>query len=219
MRTITVQGVGSVRVKPDWIQISLSLEAGDMEYHRAVEQAGARIALLQKAVREAGFAQSDLKTTGFQVNTRYENQRDSKGTYRSVFAGFLCTYQLKLSFDFHTERLARVLGLLSASGAEPEIRIAFTVKEPAAVEEELLASAAENARRKAEVLCRAAGEKLGKLVQVDYHWGEDAFESPTRWGVDKEAAPMLASRAALPELEPEDIHASDTVTFRWEIRD
>ena len=145
-RTITVKGVGSVSAKPDYITLTLSITEKDMDYEKALEGAARRIAQLEGAAEEAGFEKGALKTLHFNVSTQYEGVRDKDGNYQNVFAGYACLYRLKLAFGLDSKRLAAVLTAVAASGAEPELNISFTVKEPARVSEALLASAAANAR-------------------------------------------------------------------------
>lgn len=218
-KTITVKGVGSVSVKPDHIILTLSITEKDMDYEAAMEGAAKRISKLEAAAMAAGFEKGALKTLSFNVDTRYESVRDSDGNYQSVFAGYACSYRLKLAFDLDNERLAAVLTAVAASGAEPELGIAFTVKDPAKVDEELLASAAANAREKAQVLCAASGVGLGELLSIDYDWDELRIVSKTRYEVADAAMPMMAAgKRSVPEIEPDDIDLHDTAAFVWEIR-
>ena len=98
--------------------------------------------------------------------------RIGKGNYKREFAGYACSYRLKLAFDFDSKQLAKVISAIADCGAQPELSIAFTVKNPARVSEELLINATENARAKAEILCKASGSTLGQLLNIDYNWGE-----------------------------------------------
>ena len=141
MRTITVKGVGSVSAKPDYITLSMAVESTDKEYDIALQKASQRIALLQAVASQNRFEDGSLKTTDFHVTTEYENVKDRNGNYRREFAGYRCTYQLKLSFELDGLRLAQTLSSISASGAKPELSIAFTVKDPSKVSRELLESA------------------------------------------------------------------------------
>ena len=102
--------------------------------------------------------------------------------------------------------------------AEPEISIRFTVKDPSAVNEELLRSAAENAKKKAELLCSASGVKLGDLVNIDYNWGELSIYSRTNYEMDMDCMKACAVDSYSLDIEPDDIDATDTVTFVWEIQ-
>lgn len=216
-RTITVRGIGTTSVKPDYIAVTLNIVSKNMEYTMSVENANKRIKMLQNAVVSSGFAKEDLKTLSFNVRTNYEGETDEKGRYRNVFAGYVCRYSLKLSFDMDTKRLAQTLTAISDSGANAEFSIKFTVKNPERVSAELLRSATENARQKAEVLCAASGAKLGTLLKIDYDWTDVNVYSASVYDNNMERERGVTAMGAVPEFEPEDIRSSDSATFIWEI--
>lgn len=218
-RTITVRGVGSVSVKPDYITLSMTIDSQDKSYDRATEEAARRIDILQDATVSVGYKKDALKTASFNVETRYENVKDRQGNYKREFSGYACIYRLKLSFDFDSKQLARVISVIADSGAKPELSIAFTVKSPAKVNEELLISAVENTKAKEEILCKASGNKLGELLSIDYNWGELNIVSRTTYEMEDCIPPMMAmSKCAAPEIEPDNIEVSDTVAFVWETK-
>lgn len=219
MRTIVVTGTGSVSAAPDYITLYLTVEGTNADYDLAVELSAQKITALQAAIARADFKKKDLKTTGFNVDTRYENERTPEDLYRQVFAGYVCTYQLKLSFDYDAARLSRVLRAISESASLPEISVSFTVKEPAAIKKELLVSAAENAREKAEILCQASGVRLGKLQSIDYHRTDSSISSPTRCMSARDSMTAMGKCMQSIEMEPEDIALNDTASFVWEIED
>jgi len=111
--------------------------------------------------------------------------------------------------------LSSVIEHVSNSLAEPKLSISFTIKDADTIQDELLASAAANARHRAELLAKGAGATLGDLLQIDYTWGELHLYSPTRLTLHDE---VLFSEAAMPELEPDEIDLSDSATFVWAIR-
>ena len=126
---------------------------------------------------------------------------------------------MKLAFDFDSKQLAKVISAIADCGAQPELSIAFTVKNPARVSEELLINATENARAKAEILCKASGSTLGQLLNIDYNWGELNVFSRTSYDVEDCIQPLMAmSKCAAPEIGPVDIDVTDTVAFTWEIQ-
>lgn len=134
----------------------------------------------------------------------------------SVFLTDTLSHNLKVEFDFDTERLSKVLSALGSCLAHPQLSIAFTVQDTSAVNEEMLRSAAANARRKAEILCDAAGKRLGELLSIDYNWGELNICSRTSYEIAEDC--MYAMSAAKEyAIEPDDIDVSDSVTFVWEI--
>lgn len=211
-KTITVNGVGTANNKPDYIVITMNLTSNRKSYEEAVNEANRRIELLQSALLKIGFANDDLKTQDFSVNSEYDNVQEN-GQYKRVFAGYSCVYHLKLSFDFSAKNLAKTLGVIVGSGADVEFSIAFTVKDPDKISEQLLTSAAINARQKAEILCRASDKELGELVSINYDLSEVNVLSPSNYRIMRAAVPL----AAVPEFTPEDIRSSANVSFVWKI--
>lgn len=215
-RTIAVTGTGKASTPPDTVWLSMTLEAQNLVYAGAVQTAETQLSALTSALAAAGFDPADLKTTNFHVRTDYRSEQDEKGNYRNVFNGFVCSHALKLSFDFDTARLATALGTITACLAEPRLEVAFTIKNADAFAEELLRLAAQNARQQAEILCEAAGERLGQLLNVDYTSKKAQFASSTRYAMEdsclRGAAPMMAKAI---NINPDDIEAADSATFIW----
>lgn len=215
-KTIRITGVGTATAKPDRVVLTLSLTTLDPDYATAMTQAAEKIDQLTACLVQVGFEKDVVKTTAFHVDTDYDTEKDRYGNYHRVFNGYEVQHQLTVAFDFDTQRLSAALGAVATCVTQPELTIAFTVKDTAAVNEQLLTSAAHNARRKAEVLCAASGATLGNLVRVDYSWGELDIYSHTEYTM---AAKCMAEPDGAPcfDIQPEDIHTSDSVTFEWEL--
>ncbi len=217
-RTITVKGMGNVKTAPDYVVVSMSLDAQGMEYEETMEQAAHQIDYLNTSLEAVGFEKKSVKTTNFNVRTAYESVKDKNGNYKSVFNGYVCSHRLKVEFDFDTKRLAQTLSAISKCLAKPELSIAFTVKDPSAINKELLKSATINAREKAVVLCEASNVELGDLLTIDYNWGELNIVSRTDYMLEERVMSMPMKAMADMDIEPDDIDVSDTATFVWEIK-
>ena len=213
-RTITVKGVGTAKTKPDRVVLNMNIETKDREYEAAIRAANEQIADLNAALEAVGYEKGALKTMDFNVHMNYEDERDDRGMYRSVFAGYMCFHSLKLEFDFTNENLSKSLSAIAACSAKPQFSLSFTVKDPASIKSKLLESAAANARQKAEILCAASGVSLGELINIDYNWGDVNVFSPTNlMRAKNESAAFGASFDA--QLSPDDIRSTDSVTFTW----
>ena len=213
-RTVTVKGVGRAVAKPDFIVISMALDSLDMDYGRAVDTAGEKIEALREGLFAVGFERDCLKTTDFAVDTEYESKRDSDGSYNSIFRGYRVRHSLKLSFDLEKKMLSQAIFAIAGSSSKPKFSISFTVKDASRINEELLRTAATNARKKAQILADASGVKLGEIVNIIYDWMEiDAF-SRTRYDIT--GAPTQKCEKAI-DFEPDDIDVSDSATFVWSI--
>lgn len=217
-RTITIKGVGRMSLKPDQTVVSLTLKTVNTVYDKAMDEAAKQLEQLRNAITGIGFAKDDLKTTGFDVGTEYESERDKNGNYTRRFVGYRVTHQLKLEFDFDSGRLSKVLGAIAVCIAEPELNIQFTVKDREAVNAVLLESACSNAKAKAKILTKASGVTLGELVSVDYSWGELHLYSPTRYEMETDCLMKISAAPTAMDIEPDDIDISDSVTFVWEIK-
>lgn len=215
-RTITVKGIGEVSTRPDYVTLSMKLKAKDKEYDKAMDIAADQLSALNESLVSIGFERDAVKTTNFDVDTEYDRYKDQQGDYQYIFSGFVCSHKLKLSFDFDMKRLPQALSAIANCMAEPELRVAFTVKDPTAVNEALLREATKNARKKAEILCEASNVKLGQLLIIDYNWGELNIVSDTQFDMGNRCYSDLMTSKSM-DIEPEDINVSDTAAFVWEI--
>jgi uncharacterized protein YggE len=215
-KTITVKGIGKVSAKPDSIVLSMALSGKDTEYEKTMELAAKQLDALRSAVVSADFERDALKTVNFGIEPCFENEKDRSGNYKRRFTGYEFSYGLKLEFDFDMAKMAAVLSALAKCIAEPEFSVKFTVKDKDAVNTKLLKNAAENAKRKAEILCAASGVKLGNLITIDYNWSELNLYSSTQY--EMADCCLAEAPSASIDMEPDDIDVSDTVTFVWELQ-
>lgn len=211
---IHIRGIGQVAQVPDLVVLSLTLSAQNSEYAAAMKIGSQQVEMLREAIVEAGFKADDLKTINFNVRAVYENEETKDAgskRYRQVFAAFECRHDLKLTFDFDNDKLNRALDTIAASLSQPKISIAFTVKDTDALNDKILKSAAKDARRKAKILCAASGVKLGKLLDINYSWDASRIQETIVCG---ECAPVDKNSF---DMQPEELIASDSVDFLWEI--
>jgi len=217
MRTITVKGMGSVMVKPDQVEISITINATDREYSAAMRTVTGRTDAVISALEGIGFGKDSLRMGGFKVDTDYKVGHDDDGRYSRVLIGYTCLNRLKLTFDLDKALLTRTLSAVSAANAEPGLNVRFTVKDSAAVSDQLTENAVKNARGKAETLCAASGVRLGSLVSIDYNWDELTLYSAANYEMDDCIAYESAGSSRLSDIDPDTIKLKDTVTCVWEI--
>lgn len=216
MRTITIKGIGKISKSPDAIVITMSLRSFNKDYSLAIDKSTANIEEINDLFQKLGFEKNSIKTTNFNVNTKYENVKDGD-SYKYVFAGYECFHDLKIQFDFNTKKLSEVLEAISKTVSQPKINIRFCVKDPTDLKNELLKSATINAKEKAITLCEASGVKLGDLMTIDYSWTDINLYSQTTYLLEDKCL-KTARMANNIEITPEDVDFSNTVTFVWEIK-
>ncbi len=217
-RTIHIKGTGTASAVPDYVTITMELQAQHREYVQAMRIGAQQVEMLREAATEAGFMAENLKTAYFSVDAEYESEEQEENgrtRYHRVFVGYVCKHTLKLSFDLDSERMEKAMTAIGDCLSKPEVSIAFTVKNKQAMRDQVLESAAQDARRKADILCKASGVTLGDLLRVEYSWGEINISHSLDLKMDccalGEASPSY-------DFHPDDIEAGDTVDFYWEIR-
>ena len=216
-RFITVKGVGKVTTAPDLLVIEMNLEVTKPEYEESMRLSAEMLEALRAAVVSAGHDGKILKTTSFNVDTKYESYRDKNDDYQSKFVGYCCKHELRIEFDLDMKLLGITLGAIAACEANPKLSIEFSVKNATAVSAELLENAIKDARLKAGILAKSAEVDLGAILRIDYNWSEHHFYSETDINIPSylrrrsDGAPMKM------DIMPEDINASDTATVVWAI--
>ena len=217
-RTIRVTGKGIIKVKPDVIRISITLQDKCSEYEEAVRKSTESKALLNKVLGEQGFDAKDVKTLHFNIEPVYENYQTKDKAWRNRLVGFEYTHRMKLEFPADNERLGKVMYALAHCPSQPEFRIQYTLSDPEAAKNELLAKAVADSNAKAKVLSAAAGVTLKELINIDYSWGEIEFTSnPLVMGTKM----MMLNESFIDgydiDIEPDDIEQEDIVTMVWSI--
>lgn len=219
MRTIRVTGKGQIKLKPDMMRITMTLEGLHREYGETLRRSSEDTEALKDVLADFGFERSDLKTLNISVDTEYESYQDHDGSYKQRFVGYRFRHMMKVEFPSDNARLGKVLYALANCRVSPEFRISYTVKDPEAAKNALLGKAISDAKEKADVLTRAGGVGLKDIQSIDYSWGEINLEyRPMQDNVlaDCSVSPRMAKSFDL-DIEPDDIELSDTVTVVWEI--
>lgn len=128
-KTIRIKGVGKASSRPDTIVIPLSLITTDLEYDKAISLASSRIDLISKALMGIGFKKESIKTTSFNVDTRYKSIKDRYNNYQSVFEGYEVSHKLKIEFDLDMKLLSKALQAIADSDVKPKLSISYITRQ------------------------------------------------------------------------------------------
>ncbi|MBO4364558.1 MAG: SIMPL domain-containing protein [Clostridia bacterium] len=216
-RTVNVTGEGRLNLPPDTVEFSLNINATDKNYDRAVEISAEKLERLAEAVKPLGFAKEDLKSSNYNIYPEYDSVRDPEtGNYSNVFKGFRVNHSVMISFRFDKNLLSDMISAIASSVSEPDLHIAFTLKNREEAAKELLRLAVENAYEKAQVLAAAAGVKIDRVVYIDAAQNRSGFYSTT--SMDNAAVGLCKmARGGSVEMAPQDVNLSETVRVIYEI--
>ena len=215
-KILKVSGRGKIRLRPDTICAEITLQGTDEVYSEALRRAEEQLKEIKTAVASAGFAEADLKTSDFRVDTKYENVRTEKGEWTQKFVGYQYTHVLKLRFSADNARLGAFVAALAACSSDPVFSFSYTVANAEEAKEWLLREAVKDFEKKALVLAQAACVELAGIREIDYSWGEKDFSVRPVQPMRLKAAEAVPAAFSL-DVTPDDIEISDTVTVTWEI--
>ncbi|MDH4036965.1 MAG: SIMPL domain-containing protein [Candidatus Krumholzibacteria bacterium] len=210
--TISVRGVGNVSVPPDRTVVSFDISTMDMDYSRSASDLNERVATLRAGLKKSGIKPEDLKTTSFSIDPHHE-WRGKDENRRQVFLGWVTRHRMKIELPIDRELLNKAFAAIASDEVKSSIEISFDVSDRDALRTKILEEATRVACRNAETMATAAGCKLGRALKIEYGWSELRI-SPLRY----ERNLMMSLEAdATPDIEPDDIDASDSVTILFEL--
>lgn len=203
--TLTVTGTGEAKASPDVAYVTVGVIT---EGRRAQEAAQANAALSQKvmaALRKLGIAEKDLQTSSFSVSPRYENRPNRE----PVITGYQVSNQVRATVR-KLNQVGDAIDSALDAGANNVQGVYFGLEARSKPESEALAQAVSEARRKADVLARAAGVRITGVAQI--HEGSGPRPVPLVEG----RMEMMSARAATP-VAPGELSVSATVTIVYSI--
>lgn len=201
---IVVSASHEVEVAPDRAHLTIAVETRGRTSQLA-SQDNARIATaVVQAVGRAGIAAAQIRTLGLSVQPEY---RYPDGGGRPTVVGYVATNRVLVE----VRDIARVGGVIDAAIAQGATNVGgptFSLANPDSARREALAVAVARARADAEVMARAAGQRLGGILEMSSH---DAMERPMF-----DRAPVMAlARGAEPAVETPV--SAGTITIRAQV--
>ena len=214
-RVIRVKGQGTVSMAPDCIEIDINLSETYSTYEKSMEAAAESLEEIREALKPLGFDKKNIKTSKFNVNSKYDSKRDKDGNYTRYFVGYEYNNKLSIEFDNDNKKLGKVLYALSKCSSAPECSIKYKMKDYSEMKEILLERSVADAKKKALIISKAVGVTLGEIINIDYSWSEINIYHDDN--VIYESMECCESSIEAIDLQADDLSTSDTVTVTWEI--
>ncbi|WP_342235195.1 SIMPL domain-containing protein [Inquilinus sp. OTU3971] len=205
--TLTMTGEGSASAAPDQATITSGVTSEGKTAREAVDANSKAMAALIDAFKKAGIQAADLQTSGFSVQPRYAAPEEGSGEAPKI-DGYEVRNQVTVRVRDLT-KLGAVLDTAVGTGANQIDGIGFGLADPAPVLDKAREAAVADAKRKAELIAKAAGVKLGRILAI----AEPGSEPGPR---PMMAAYAMEKMAAVP-VEAGESEFKARVTVTWEI--
>jgi hypothetical protein len=207
--SITVTGQGKASVVPDRFSFTLGVQTIAETVDAAVNENNRRVAAVIAALKQAGAAEKDIRTSQFQI---WPQQDYQEGRLPRILG-----YQVSNSITVRSAKMAdagKLLGVALNAGVNTSSGIQFEVSNPALGRSEALKAAVEDARAKATFLANAAGRAAGRAIIIS----EGVQAAPPMPYPMERATMAMESKVGDVPVEAGTSEVSYVITVTFELR-
>jgi uncharacterized protein YggE len=184
---LVVSGSGRVSAVPDTAHVVAGAITEAETAADALEANNAILRKVMRALRQAEIEERDVQTEAFGVWPPHHPDRE--GGRPPEITGYTVSNRLRVTVR-DLDRLGPILDTLVSQDANQVHGISFSVAEPEAIVDEARKLAVADARRKAQILARAAGVQLGALLHVEEQGGATPVPRVQRMALAESAVPV-----------------------------
>lgn len=212
-RTIRVQGVGEATTDPDRVVLGFEVTAFHKDYGQSIEILNKRTEDLRKDLGSENIGVQDIRTTRFNISPQYETQKNARRD-RRVLVGYMPSHHLRIELPTDRKNLNKLLEAVSKSTSEPVVNISFSTSDTQGFRLRAIEAAVKEARRNAEHIAAAADLKLIEILSIEYGWSEMRI-----YDYEADFAPRMMAKNMInaPDIEPEELSTSESVTVTWRV--
>ena len=169
MSKLIVQGEGKASAAPDKATVVLGVQTRDASAAIAAAENARLMNETIVALLAAGIAESEIQTSGYSLGTESQDAPVMAGEKQKA-PEFVASNTVTVNLN-NTTDVGRVLDTAVAAGSNSIQEVAFDLKDPQPQKDLALTLAIEDARRKAEIAAKAAGVKLGRVLEISEGYG------------------------------------------------
>jgi uncharacterized protein YggE len=184
--TLSVSGVGRVKVEPDVADVSIGVRVQRDRARDAEVDAAAAMTDVVAALQAQGIAEDDIQTTTLSLSPVYDYNRTPER-----LVGYEATNIVSITIR-DLETAGQVVDAATDAGATEIGSLQFRVEDQAAVEAQAREQAMLDARSKADALAEAGGVTITGVITIV------EGSAPPPMPVDFRAAAEAADEAARP---------------------
>jgi uncharacterized protein YggE len=170
LRTVTVSGTGMAEVTPDMAVVTLGVQSDAQTAKEAMTENSSQMEAVMNALRSAGVASTDIKTTSIQLYPRYDTtpvaSQPEQPTQPNRLTGFTAVNVVELKVR-NLANLGAVLDQAVTAGSNQIQGIRFDVSDPVKAVDQAREAAMRDASRKAQQLVSLANTRLGQVLTIN----------------------------------------------------
>jgi uncharacterized protein YggE len=166
---ITVGGDSIVQAQPDTAILTISVVTQGRRAIDAQQENATKTDAVMQALKAAAGSGAEIKTSGYSV----QPQRMYRENQPPTITGYEARNTVTVTLN-DLKKVGTVIDAASQAGSNDISGIAFTLREDRPARDRALVQATQEAMNKAEVIARALGRKVTRIVEVQ----EEGFIRP-----------------------------------------
>jgi uncharacterized protein YggE len=213
---ITASGRGEVAITPDRATVLVSVESRAPSAAAAAAANSQKMTAVLQALRNAGLTQGDITTSMYTVGQDPRSLRVPPGTGMPNFPiEFLARNTVRANVR-RVDDVGKAIDAALGAGATSIASVQFSSSSTEEARGNALAMAVAQAQRDANILARASGGTLGRLLSMTSNSAPamaGGLAGDVYFSVERE---MAASAAFPTMINPRDLTVAVSVFGRWE---
>lgn len=181
--TVVVTGESEIKQKNEVASFSAGVNVIKEQKEEAVDEVNKKINELITSLKEFGIPEEDLKTQNMSVYQQQEQPIYLSSGNPSKTGQWVVNNTIEITLR-DVERTQELMDLLNKSGANNIYGPSFRIEESNETEKSLFDSAVVDAREKAEIIAKASGRRLGKIINVIEGSGGNYYPVYSRMATD-----------------------------------
>ncbi|CAG9610902.1 26 kDa periplasmic immunogenic protein [Bacillus rhizoplanae] len=144
--TVTVQGEGVVKAKPDVVVLTIGVRTEGTNVKQAQEENAALSTKLLDSLKQLGITEQNIKTLSYTITPQYEYVNE-----KAMLRGYQVEHLYEI-IVLNVQKAGEVYEAAVANGANVAKGLVFRVSEPNAYYKQALVLAVQNAQEKARTI-------------------------------------------------------------------
>lgn len=207
------QGTGKVTAVPDLATITIGITQDALVVADAQKKVNETTSKIIADLKKLGISEKDIKTQNYSVNPKYNylanmNKPD----------GYTVSQEMEVKSK-SIDKINKVIDIATADGANIVNQANFTFSDELQkkLEDKAREDAVKDAKQKAETLSKAAGMKLGKVIDISEN-NSSSYPMPLMKRVGTAGAGTDAIAVPETQVNPGENSVSITVDLTYEVR-
>ncbi|MGG2095615.1 SIMPL domain-containing protein [Bacillus sp. S13(2024)] len=194
--TVTVQGEGVVKAKPDVVVLTIGVRTEGPNVKQAQEENAALSTQLLASLKQLGITEQNIKTLSYTITPQYEHVNE-----KAILRGYQVEHLYEI-IVLNVQKAGEVYEAAVANGANVAKGLVFRVSDPNAYYKQALVLAVQNAQEKARTI---AGTYSLNINPIPISLVEESSQMP------REFVAYSAVHSGAPPIQSGELEIISTV--------